>query len=78
MIDTLRAYVAGSKMSKKDFTVLQRAYNEPVELISSTNRTNPPKLPRLFMVKPSFENQARGAELAAATLDAIRNRPRET
>ena len=59
VIDTLRAYATGSRMSKKAFTVLQRAHNEPVKLISSTNLTNPPKLPRLFMVKPSFENQAR-------------------
>ena len=59
VIDTLRAYVAGSRMSKKAFTVLQRAYNETVQLISSTNETNPPKRSRLFLVKPSFENQSR-------------------
>ncbi len=59
VIETLRAYATGTNISKGAFTALQRAYNEPVKLISSTNHTTPPKLPRLFMVKPSFENQAR-------------------
>ena len=61
VIDTLRAYVSGSRMSKEAFTALQSAYNEPVKLIPAFNQTNPPKQPRLFMVKPTFEQIARRA-----------------
>ena len=59
VINVLRAYTTGTSASKKAVVILERAFNEPVELVRSVNSTNPPLFSTLFSLEPTFGKGAR-------------------